>query len=101
MPSLTFMFLFSYTTEPFVLGNYVTAFHAVVYHPQEPRFIATANSKEGIALWDVRSPRRYGLNNELDGSSSLHGELDPLHTFQEMLYVYYCVVCYTLLQGSS
>ena len=45
-------------TEPFVLANYVTAFHAVVYHPQEPRFLATANAKEGIALWDVRAPKR-------------------------------------------
>ncbi|XP_033106359.1 DDB1- and CUL4-associated factor 5-like, partial [Anneissia japonica] len=43
--------------EPFVLANYATSFHAVVYHPMESRFLATANCKEGLALWDVRKPR--------------------------------------------
>ncbi|XP_033639278.1 DDB1- and CUL4-associated factor 5-like [Asterias rubens] len=50
--------------EPLVIANYQTAFYAVVHHPMEPQFLATANSKEGVALWDVRAPRsclmRYG-----------------------------------------
>jgi len=30
--------------------------HAVVYNPVESRLIATANAKEGVALWDIRRP---------------------------------------------
>ncbi|XP_013775142.1 DDB1- and CUL4-associated factor 5-like isoform X2 [Limulus polyphemus] len=52
------------TSDPFVLANYTSAFHAVMYNPVEPRLLATANSKEGIGLWDIRKPRtvllRYG-----------------------------------------
>ncbi|XP_067119886.1 DDB1- and CUL4-associated factor 5-like [Centruroides vittatus] len=52
------------TSDPFVLANYNSAFHAVMYNPVEPRLIATANSKEGVGLWDVRKPNscvlRYG-----------------------------------------
>uniref|UniRef100_A0A8D8YJK2 DDB1- and CUL4-associated factor 5 n=1 Tax=Cacopsylla melanoneura TaxID=428564 RepID=A0A8D8YJK2_9HEMI len=32
-------------------------FHAVMYNPCESRLVATANSKDGIALWDTRKPR--------------------------------------------
>ncbi|XP_077996129.1 uncharacterized protein LOC144449464 [Glandiceps talaboti] len=50
--------------EPFVLANYTSAFHAVMFNPVEPRLLATANSKEGVGLWDIRAPRsclmRYG-----------------------------------------
>ena len=35
------------------------AFHAVMFHPSEPRLILSANSKEGIALWDIRKPKTY------------------------------------------
>ncbi|XP_013392731.2 uncharacterized protein LOC106160626 [Lingula anatina] len=31
--------------------------HAVMHNPIDPRLIATANSKEGIGLWDVRVPK--------------------------------------------
>lgn len=44
------------TRDPFVLANYAHSFHAVVYHPMESRFLASANAKEGVALWDVRKP---------------------------------------------
>ncbi|XP_072032525.1 DDB1- and CUL4-associated factor 5-like [Amphiura filiformis] len=61
--------------EPFVLANYTTAFHAVVYHPMEPRYLATANSKEGVALWDVRAPRsclmRYGSSHTQQNAMSV------------------------------
>lgn len=50
--------------DPFVLANYTSSMHSVMYNPVEPRLIATANAKEGVGLWDVRKPRscllRYG-----------------------------------------
>lgn len=46
------------STDPLVLVALRSAFHAVAYNPVEPRLVATANAKEGVALWDVRRPRR-------------------------------------------
>ncbi|KAF4528141.1 hypothetical protein B566_EDAN011157 [Ephemera danica] len=50
--------------QSFCMASYPTAFHGVMFNPMEPRLIATANSKEGVGLWDVRKPRqeliRYG-----------------------------------------
>ncbi|KAL4238831.1 DDB1- and CUL4-associated factor 5 [Mactra antiquata] len=50
--------------DPFCLANYTSSMHSVMYNPVEPRLLATANAKEGVALWDVRKPRscvlRYG-----------------------------------------
>ncbi|CAG7836581.1 unnamed protein product [Allacma fusca] len=52
------------TSDPFCLANLTSAFHAVMFHPCEPRLIVSGNSKEGVALWDVRKPKtpllRYG-----------------------------------------
>lgn len=52
--------------DPFVLANYTSSMHSVMYNPVEPRLLATANVKEGVGLWDVRKPRsclfRYGGN---------------------------------------
>ncbi|KAK3093824.1 hypothetical protein FSP39_020659 [Pinctada imbricata] len=52
------------SADAFVLANYTSSMHAVMYNPVEPRLLATANAKEGLALWDVRKPRscilRYG-----------------------------------------
>ncbi|KAG8237894.1 hypothetical protein J437_LFUL017042 [Ladona fulva] len=54
------------STEPFCLAGYTSAFHAVMFNPVEPRLLTTANSKEGVGLWDIRKPRqvvlRYGCN---------------------------------------
>ncbi|KAB7506480.1 DDB1- and CUL4-associated factor 5 [Armadillidium nasatum] len=51
-------------TEPLLLARSYEAFHAVQFHPMEPMFVVTANSKEGVILWDVRNPRipliKYG-----------------------------------------
>ncbi|CAL4087615.1 unnamed protein product, partial [Meganyctiphanes norvegica] len=51
-------------TDPICLARYHDAFHAVQFHPLEPMFVVTANSREGVGLWDVRKPRvpviRYG-----------------------------------------
>lgn len=44
--------------EPFCLASYPSAFHSVMFNPVEPRLLATANSKEGVGLWDIRKPRR-------------------------------------------
>lgn len=46
-------------TEPFCLANYPSAFHSVMFNPVEPRLLATANSKEGVGLWDIRKPQRW------------------------------------------
>lgn len=32
-------------------------FHAVMHNPVEPRLLATANTKDGVGLWDIRSPK--------------------------------------------
>ncbi|CAH1791672.1 unnamed protein product, partial [Owenia fusiformis] len=52
------------SSEPFCLANYVSPMHSVMYNPVEPRLLATANSKEGLGLWDIRKPRscviKYG-----------------------------------------
>ncbi|XP_067012561.1 DDB1- and CUL4-associated factor 5 [Anabrus simplex] len=52
------------STEPFCLASYSSSFHGVMFNPVEPRLVTTANSKEGVGLWDVRKPRevlmRYG-----------------------------------------
>ncbi|XP_076318267.1 DDB1- and CUL4-associated factor 5-like [Tachypleus tridentatus] len=45
------------SSDPFMVAGYMSAFHAVMYNPVEPRLLATANSKEGVGLWDVRKPR--------------------------------------------
>ncbi|XP_071453921.1 DDB1- and CUL4-associated factor 5 [Hetaerina americana] len=54
------------STEPFCLAGYTSAFHAVMFNPVEPRLLTTANSKEGVGLWDIRKPRqvvlRYGCS---------------------------------------
>ena len=47
--------------DPFCLANYMSQMHAVMYNPAEPRLLATANSKEGVGLWDIRKPRRYRM----------------------------------------
>ncbi|XP_005988421.1 DDB1- and CUL4-associated factor 5 isoform X2 [Latimeria chalumnae] len=61
--------------EPFCLANYPSAFHSVMFNPVEPRLLATANSKEGVGLWDIRKPRssllRYGGNLSLQSAMSV------------------------------
>ncbi|KFM76065.1 DDB1- and CUL4-associated factor 5, partial [Stegodyphus mimosarum] len=52
------------SNDPFVLAGCSSAYHAVMYNPVEPRFIATANAKDGVCLWDIRKPKvclmKYG-----------------------------------------
>jgi WD repeat-containing protein 22 len=49
-------FFFCFILEPFCLASYTSAFHAVMFNPVESRILTTANSKEGVGLWDVRKP---------------------------------------------
>uniref|UniRef100_A0A8C6SMW8 Ddb1 and cul4 associated factor 5 n=1 Tax=Neogobius melanostomus TaxID=47308 RepID=A0A8C6SMW8_9GOBI len=61
--------------EPFCLASYPSAFHSVMFNPTEPRLLATANSKEGVGLWDIRKPRssllRYGGSMSLQSAMSV------------------------------
>ncbi|XP_056327016.1 DDB1- and CUL4-associated factor 5 [Danio aesculapii] len=61
--------------EPFCLANYPSAFHSVMFNPVEPCLLATANSKEGVGLWDIRKPRssllRYGGSLSLQSAMSV------------------------------
>ncbi|GIX69582.1 DDB1- and CUL4-associated factor 5 [Caerostris extrusa] len=43
--------------EPYTLASSASAYHAVMYNPVEPRFLATANAKDGVCLWDIRKPK--------------------------------------------
>ena len=51
--------------EPFVLADSRTPMHSVHHNPVDPRLLASANSKDGIALWDVRVPKLYVLRSSL------------------------------------
>lgn len=44
--------------DPFCLTKVSSPFHSVMFHPIEPRLVVTSNSKEGVATWDVRMPKR-------------------------------------------
>ncbi|XP_037550753.1 DDB1- and CUL4-associated factor 5 [Nematolebias whitei] len=61
--------------EPFCLASYPSAFHSVMFNPVEPWLLATANSKEGVELWDIRKPRssllRYGGIMSLQSAMSV------------------------------
>ncbi|XP_018328592.1 DDB1- and CUL4-associated factor 5 isoform X2 [Agrilus planipennis] len=43
--------------DPFCVAKQKTGFHSVMFHPVNPRLLASANSEEGIALWDTRKPK--------------------------------------------
>ncbi|KAL0269456.1 UNVERIFIED_CONTAM: hypothetical protein PYX00_007181 [Menopon gallinae] len=45
-------------SEPVCLANFRTPFHGVMFNPCEPFLIATANSKVGVHIWDLRKPRQ-------------------------------------------
>ena len=41
------------------IAQYESAFHAAVFNPVDCNLIATANSRKGVQLWDIRAPIRY------------------------------------------
>ncbi|XP_060521769.1 DDB1- and CUL4-associated factor 5 isoform X2 [Cylas formicarius] len=43
--------------EAQVLAKQKTGFHSVMFNPTNPRFLVSANSEEGIVLWDCRKPK--------------------------------------------
>lgn len=43
-------------SAPFVLADQDAAMHSIMYNPMDPVLLATANSKCGIGLWDIRMP---------------------------------------------
>ena len=36
-------------------------FHSVQFNPADSRLVVTSNNRQGIALWDVRRPRKIAL----------------------------------------
>ncbi|KAJ8683820.1 hypothetical protein QAD02_019612 [Eretmocerus hayati] len=48
----------------FCVAQHKSPFHSVMFNPVEPNLLATANTKEGVSMWDVRKPLkpvlRYG-----------------------------------------
>lgn len=43
--------------EAQVLAKQKTGFHSVMFNPMNPRFLVSANSEDGVALWDCRKPK--------------------------------------------
>lgn len=48
-----------FLSEPFCLTRHKAAFYSVMYNPIESSVIATANNKNGVALWDIRMPFKW------------------------------------------
>ncbi|KAL0869020.1 hypothetical protein ABMA27_007339 [Loxostege sticticalis] len=53
--------------ESLVISRSRKAFHGVMFHPQQLGVLVSANARDGVALWDLRSPKhpvvRYVGNN--------------------------------------
>ncbi|KAG6455443.1 hypothetical protein O3G_MSEX009224 [Manduca sexta] len=53
--------------ESLVISRSRKAFHGVMFHPQQVGMLVSANARDGVALWDLRSPKhpvlRYAGNN--------------------------------------
>lgn len=61
--------------DAYTLASCSSAYHAVMHNPVEPQYIATANAKDGVCLWDVRKPRvsvvKYGSSNASQSAMSV------------------------------
>lgn len=44
-------------SDPTCLAKQKTGFHSVMFNPMNSRLIVSANSEDGIALWDTRKPK--------------------------------------------
>ncbi|XP_072390311.1 DDB1- and CUL4-associated factor 5 [Diabrotica undecimpunctata] len=40
-----------------VVAQESSGFHSVMFNPIKPRYLVTANSEEGVSLWDCRKPK--------------------------------------------
>ncbi|CAH1117192.1 unnamed protein product [Phaedon cochleariae] len=45
-----------------VVAEHNSGFHSVKFNPLKPRYLVTANSEEGIQLWDCRKPKSQLLH---------------------------------------
>ncbi|CAK1550467.1 unnamed protein product [Leptosia nina] len=43
--------------ESLVIARSVKEFHGVMFHPQQVGILVSANARDGVALWDLRSPK--------------------------------------------
>lgn len=61
--------------DAFTLASCSSAYHAVMHNPVESQYIATANAKDGVYLWDVRKPRssvmKYGSTHASQSAMSV------------------------------
>lgn len=51
------MLIIYFTAEAQVIAQQISSFHSVMYNPINPKFLVTAHSEEGVALWDARKPK--------------------------------------------
>ncbi|XP_068618967.1 uncharacterized protein [Battus philenor] len=47
--------------ESLVISRSRKAFHGVMFHPQQLGVLVSANARDGVALWDLRSPKHPAL----------------------------------------
>lgn len=52
--------------DPTCLAKQKTGFHSVMYNPVKTELLVTANSEEGIKLWDTRRPKEPLLHYDTD-----------------------------------
>ncbi|XP_014214692.1 DDB1- and CUL4-associated factor 5 [Copidosoma floridanum] len=59
----------------FCIAQHKNPFHSVMFNPVDPITLATANTKEGVSLWDVRKPLtpvlRYGSESPAQSCMSV------------------------------
>lgn len=62
-------------SDAYTLASCSSAYHAVMHNPVEPQYIATANAKDGVCLWDIRKPRvsvvKYGSSSVSQSAMSV------------------------------
>lgn len=56
--------------EALILAKQKTGFHSVMFNPTKPRYLVSANSEEGVALWDCRKPREELLKYDSNSGKS-------------------------------
>ena len=44
--------------ESLVISRSRKAFHGVMFHPQQLGVLVSANARDGVALWDLRSTKK-------------------------------------------
>ncbi|XP_060805349.1 DDB1- and CUL4-associated factor 5 [Amyelois transitella] len=47
--------------ESLVISRSRKAFHGVMFHPHQVGILVSANARDGVALWDLRSPKHPAL----------------------------------------